>query len=87
LIITNFKYNGFDSYNYNHVHILFPKTFNRAEMMKKSNGVYFPEEVVSLFSLYLSILDVHIRIQYLRIDFCEHCSETLQVVHAAPTGC
>ena len=41
--------------------------------MKKSNGVYFPEEVVFLvkeifFFLFFFIFYVHIRIQYLWID-------------------
>lgn len=53
--------------------------------MKKSNGIYFPEEVVFLVNIF-NFFYVHIRIQYLCVDNCEHCSETLQVVHATTTG-
>lgn len=38
-------------------HIVVVLTFFRAELMKKSNGVYFPEEVVSslcMFYMYIS---------------------------------
>lgn len=34
----------------------------------------------------LFIFYVHIRSQYLWVDNCEHCSETLQVVHTTTTG-
>lgn len=73
------------TFNIPHFFIYFAWIVIRAELMKKSNGIYFPEEVVFLVNIF-NFFYVHIRIQYLCVDNCEHCSETLQVVHATTTG-
>lgn len=57
---------------------------NRAELMKKSNGVYFPEEVILCSILWIFIWLFNLGFDY--ADNHEHGSENLQVVHTTPTG-
>jgi hypothetical protein len=56
---------------------------NRAELMKKSNGVYFPEEVSKhncLVVVFFFFLCFVLTCRF--VDDIENCSETLQVVHS-----
>jgi hypothetical protein len=63
----------------------------RAELMKKANGTYFPEEVISYYRLFVLLISFRFMLWANNIKKCANCSqqpsETAEMVRSVGSSC
>jgi hypothetical protein len=63
----------------------------RAELMKKANGTYFPEEVISYYRLFVLLISFRFMLWANNIKMCANCSqqpsETAEMVRSVGSSC